>query len=128
MDAALRLNPGKINSHLDQYPLALLLEDGYLGISISSQPLEGMEGMRELDTAIFLHMCTLPKNQNDTVEYMGIRSHGGIKPENERVFLKAKGALYLDERRSRFWERIYLIIIGVAIGLIVATFSAWIRS
>lgn len=127
LSVALRLNNGKTNSHIDQYPLALLLEGGYLGMSINSGNPEGMENMRELNQAIFLHMFTLPKNSVGDKEYMGITSHGSIEPERERIFIKAKGVLYLDEQRNKFRERIYSFVIGVVVGIIAASFSAWIQ-
>ena len=125
MDVALRMTDGKTQSHVDQYPLAMLLEENYLGISIDSQLPKNMERMRELDTAISLYMFTLPKNNEGEVQYMGITSRGGIDPKNERVFLKAKGALYLDEQRSKFRERLYSFVIGILVGCIVVGFSAW---
>ncbi len=127
LSVALRLNNRKTKSHVDQYPLALLLEGGYLGVSISSKDPEGMESMRELNQAIFLHMFTLPKNEMGDREYMGITSHGSIEPEKDKVFIKAKGVLYLDEQRSKFRERIYSFVIGVIVGIIAASFSAWIQ-
>jgi len=127
MSVALQLNDGKTKSHIDQYPLALLLEDGYLGISISTSHPDGFENMRELNEAINLHMYTLPKNEKGDIEYMGSTSRGSINPEDERVFLKAKGALYLDEQRSKFRERIYSFLIGIIVGIVAASFSAWIR-
>jgi len=109
-------------------------EPGVVGTSCTNVPSisshkdpEGMESMRELNQAIFLHMFTLPKNEMGDREYMGITSHGSIEPEKERVFIKAKGVLYLDEQRSKFRERIYSFVIGVIVGIIAASFSAWIQ-
>ena len=127
LDSALRLNRGKTNSHIDQYPLVLLLEAGYLGITINTKYPEGMENMRALNEAINLHIYTLSKNERGEREYMGMHSHGSIEPKEERVFIKAKGALYLDEQRKKFWERIYSFIIAIIVGIAVAGFSAWIR-
>jgi len=78
-------------------------------------------------SAISLHMYTLPKNEMGDTEYMGSTSHGNIDPEKERVFLKAKGALYLDEQKNKFRERIYSFVIGIVVGVVAASFSAWIR-
>ena len=63
LDAALRLNSGKTNSHIDQYPLVLLLEDGYLGITISTKHPKEMENMRELNEANNLHIYTFHKKK-----------------------------------------------------------------
>ena len=57
--------------------------------------------MREFALAITLHMYLLPSDAGGGVTYLGIRSSGGIDPKNERVFLTAKGALYMDE----FWQK-----------------------
>jgi hypothetical protein len=75
-------------------------------------------------------MFTLPKNSNGVVHYhgvgspLGVRSHGDVDPANERVFLKAKGALYLDQfaqkRWDRFWAFISGAVAGVMVGLVVA--------
>jgi len=127
LDSALRLNRGKTNSHIDQYPLVLLLEAGYLGITISTKYPEGMENMRELNEAINLHIYTLSKDERGEREYIGMHSHGSIEPKEERIFIKAKGALYLDEQRKKFWERVYSFIIAIIVGIAVAGFSAWIR-
>jgi len=99
MSVVLRLKDGKTNSHIDQYPLALLIEDGYLGVSINTTHPDGFENMRELNEAISLHMYTLPKNEKGITEYMGITGRESINPDEVRVFLKAKGSLYLDEQK-----------------------------
>lgn len=107
------------DNHMAQYPLALLLEENYVGITLNIEPPVGAENMREFNTAISLHMYTLPKDGNGTASYMGIESNGAIEPASERVFLKAKGALYLDERKQKFWERVWAFIIGLLASPIV---------
>ena len=124
MDEALKMCGTKNKSHLDQYPLALLIEENYLGRSKTYQTPEGFGRMRELYLAIDLHMYTLPKNEMGERHYMGSISTGDIDPTEERVFIKAKGALYLDEQRAKFKERLYSFVFAVLVGLIVACFSA----
>ena len=114
-------------SHVDQYPLALLIEDDYLGLTIHHNPPTGAEEMREFSLATMLHMFSLPKNEDGVIHYLGIRSSGGIKPENERVFLKAKGALYLDEHRKKFWDRLWSFLLGFSAGLLAAIAAAWVK-
>jgi hypothetical protein len=114
-------------NHLDQYPLALLLEDGYLGITIKHTPPEGAEDMREFSLATTLHMFTLPRDANGVVNYRGVKSSGDINPAEVRIFLKAKGALYLDQQAEKFWERVWSFTLGFSAGLLVALASAWIR-
>lgn len=57
-----------------------------------------------------------------------IASSGGVNPSQERVFIKAKGTLYLDEQSAKKRERLYSFIVGVLIGGIGAIFSAWARA
>jgi hypothetical protein len=125
--AAIKMAKPVHHSHLDQYPLALLLEDAYLGTTINYTPPEGAEQMREFGLATTLHMFTLPKDAKGTIRYLGITSQGGIDPALERVFLKAKGALYLDECRRRFWDRFWSFVIGFGAGLLVVIAGAWLR-
>jgi hypothetical protein len=53
---ALRLAKAQHKSHLDQYPLALLLEENYLGMTLNHVPPQGAESMREFTLATTLHM------------------------------------------------------------------------
>ena len=113
--------------HRDQYALALLIENEYLGITISHSPPVGFEKMREFALATTLHMFCLPKDANGVVCYNGIRSSGSIDPNNEKVFLKAKGALYLDEYSQKFWDRLWSFIFGFSAGLLASIGAAWLR-
>jgi len=125
--AAIRLGQSRHRSHLDQYPLALLLEDGYLGMTINHSPPAGAEAMREFSLATTLHMFSLPKNERGEVHYLGIISHGGIDPEKQHVFLKAKGALYLDERTQKRWDRFWFFVLGFGAAVLSSIASAWVR-
>ena len=111
---AIRMARPRHKDHLDQYPLALLLEDGYLGTTIKNTPPDGAEEMREFSLATTLHMFSLRKDASGAVEYLGIRSTGDIDPRRARVFLRAKGALYLDEHRRRIWDRFWSFVLGFA--------------
>jgi len=124
---AIRLAKPCHTSHLDQYPLALLLEEGYLGMTINDTPPSGAERMREFSLATTLHMLSLPKNERGETQYLGIISTGSIDPKNERVFLKAKGALYLDERRQKRRDRFWFFVLGLAAGVLATIVSAWLR-
>jgi hypothetical protein len=123
--AALRLARPRHESHLDQYPLALLLEEGYLGLTINYTPPAGAEEMREFALAKTLHMFTLPKGQHRAVTYTGIKSSGSMDPEKQWVFLRAKGSLYLDERAQKFWDRIWSFVLGFSVGILTAIATAW---
>jgi hypothetical protein len=125
--AAVRMASGRHKDHLDQYPLALLLEDGYLGATITNTPPKGAEEMREFSLATTLHMFSLAKDATGAVEYLGIRSVGTIDPEKGRVFLRAKGALYLDEHSRRIRDRLWSFVLGFGGGVLAAIVTAWIK-
>jgi hypothetical protein len=124
---AIRMATPHHKSHLDQYSLALLLEDRYLGMTINYAPPTGAEEMREFSLATTLHMFTLPKDADGVIHYLGIKSSGSIDPDKERVFLRAKGALYLDERVQKFWDRFWAFVLGFSAGLLVAIASSWVK-
>lgn len=124
---AVRMAKPRHGDHLDQYPLALLLEDGYLGVTFNHTPPTGAEAMREFSLATTLHMFTLPKDASGAVEYLGIRSSGNLDAENACVFLKAKGALYLDEVRQKFRDRLWSFVLGFSAGLLTSIAAAWVK-
>ena len=81
----------------------------------------------EFSWATTLYMFVLPKNVDGTVEYLGIRSSGSLDPENERVFLKSKGALYLDEQMQKFRDRLWSFVLGLSAGLLTAIAVSWLK-
>jgi hypothetical protein len=123
--AAIRMAKPRHKSHLDQYPLALLLEAGYLGSTIAHTPPTGAEEMREFSLATTLHMFTLPKNADGETHYGGTKSSGSIDPEKERVFVKARGFLYLEDQARRFWDRLWSVVLGFLGGLLLAIAVSW---
>lgn len=125
---AVRLAKPRHKNHLDQYPLVLLVEEGYLGMTVNHNPPAGAEKMREYSLATMLHMFLVPKNERGDVEYLGIVSTGGLDPKKERVFLKAKGALYLDERRRKWSDRAWFFLLGLIAGMLTNLVSAWAKS
>jgi len=125
---AIQIGTGQHNNHLDQYPLALLLEGGYLGMTVGHTPPQGADEMREFSLATSLHIFHLPRKEDGNRHYMGIISAGSIDPKNERCFLKAKGALYLAEENKRRADRIYSLIIGCILGFLTAVLTAWLES
>lgn len=127
LETALALADGKINDHRRQYPLALLIQEGYLGLTFHPDTSNGEHRMPEFSYATLFHMFTLPQDENGVVTYLGMSSSGGIKPENEIVFITAKGALYRQERAEKVRERLYSLIVAVSVGIIVASVSAWFR-
>lgn len=115
----------KNGNHLDQYPLTLLLEEGYLGITFSHTPPKGAENMREFSLARSLHGLTLPKNEEGESEYEGINFNGSLSAKNEKVFIKAKGLLYLDGQNEKRNDRFFSFFIGIAVAIISIVISDW---
>jgi hypothetical protein len=119
--------------HPAQYPLALLIEEGYLGSTLDHQPPAGAEKARDYSLAVFLHMFTLPKDGSGVVHYhgvpspQGVRSSGKVDPGRERVFLKAKGVLYLDQFAQKRWDRFWAFLSGGVAGVIVGLVLAGLR-
>ena len=124
---AIRLAKPRHKNHVDQYPLSLLIEEGYLGTTINHDSPPGFEKMREFDLAMRLHMFSLPKGDDGDVHYLGILSRGNLDPVKERVFLKAKGALYMDEHRQKLRDRFWFFVLGMLAGILTPIVSAWIR-
>ena len=83
--------------------------------------------MREFSLATTLHMFALPKNERGEVHYLNVISTESIDPEKVWVFLKAKGALYLDERRQKWWDRFWFFVLGLGAGVLTTIASAWLR-
>lgn len=125
---AIRMAGKRHGNHIDQYPLALLIEQGYVGLSINAPPPQNGEEMCELFMAINLHAWSLPTNKSGDVEYNGIIYHGQFDTKVERIFLKAKGALYLDEIFQKRKDRIITFVLGLVTGVIGASVSAWLRA
>jgi hypothetical protein len=128
LDDAIRMGHKRGDDHRNQYPLALLLEEHYLGMTISYTPPDGFDLMREFALAITLHMYLLPADTGGVVSYLGIRTARMLEPKKERVFLTAKGALYFDEYRQKRLDRLWSVALGFATGLLVAICAAWIKS
>lgn len=128
LDKVIRRGHKDGGDHRNQYPLALLLEEHYLGTTINYTPPDGFDLMREFALAITLHMYLLPADTSGAVNYLGIRTSGSLDPKKEQVFLTAKGALYLDEYRQKRWDRLWSVVLGFATGLLVAVCAGWLKN
>jgi hypothetical protein len=120
IDEALAMAPRKCGDYRDQYPLAMLVEGEYLGFTMEHIPPEGAEKMREYSQAIMLHAMSLKKKEDGSVAPAAVFFDGS----KENVFLKAKGALYLDEIRKKRWDRFYSLLFGV----LLAICGLWLKS
>jgi hypothetical protein len=72
-------------------------------------------------------MFTLPKGPDGTVTYLQIRSSGNADPKGESVFLKAKGALYLEEIDAKRRERLFTIIVAILSAYLAAWFTVRVK-
>ncbi len=127
LDEAIRIAHRSGGDPRNQYPLALLLEAHSLGMTLYTPP-EGPELMREYALAITLHMYLLPPEADGITRYLGVTTSGALDPKRERVFLTAKGALYLDEFHQKRRDRIWSVVLGFATGLLVAVCAAWVKN
>jgi len=118
---ALAMAPKKNGDYRDKYPLAMLLEGEYLGFTMEHIPPKGAEKMREYSQATMLHSMSLKKKDDGSVAPAAIFFDG----RNERVFLKAKGALFLDEIRKRRWDRFYSLLFGVLLAFCGLWLKSW---
>ena len=122
LEEALSMASKKHEDYRDQYPLAMLFEGEYLGVTMNHTPPHGAEKMREYSQAVMLHDMSLKKKPDGSVAPAAIFCDG----TREHVFLKAKGALYLDEIRKKRWDRFFSFLVGVLVGLSTLTFKSWI--
>lgn len=118
LSEAIELGRKNFSTHRDQYPLALLIEEEYLGCTLKHTPPPGAEKMREFTNAMMLHSFTVPPDQDGVRHYLDTQSTGGIDPSKEKVFIKGKGLLLLDQRWSKWVDRISSFIVGLGTGLL----------
>jgi hypothetical protein len=128
LDDAIRMCHKRRGDHRNQYPLALIIEEHYLGMTINYDPPVGCERSREFALATTLHMYLVPADANGVVRYRGVETAEAHDPKEVWVFLTAKGALYLDELRQKRWDRIWSIVIGVTTGLLVGVGAGKVKS
>lgn len=128
VDAAVKLAKPIRKDHIDQYPLALLIEAGYVGLTITYSPPSDAEEMREFALAKTLHMFGLPKDEHGEIRYLDIVTTGSLDPRKECIFLKAAGALYLESELQRQRERVYSFLVGFSAGFLSLLLSSWLLS
>lgn len=112
---AINLRGKKIKNHKEQYPLALLICEEFIGTTVPFPTMDGTEKMPEFMGTIFLHMNRLERDNNGNIKYKGITS-SGCSFNEETVFIRAKGALYLDELKQKRIDR----VISFALGFLAA--------
>lgn len=103
--------------HRDYYPLVSLIESEHLGISFNHNPAEGAEKKREYSLSHSLYMLSLERKNGEPVEYNGIVSTGSLSADNEKVFLKSKGALFLAELAEKRRDRLVYFLLGLISGI-----------
>jgi hypothetical protein len=123
LEEALAMAPKRHGDYRDQYPLAMLIVGEYLGGTMDHAPPQGAEKMREYSQATLLHDVSLKKKEDGSVAPAAIFFDGG----KHHVFLKAKGALYLDEISKKRWDRFFSFFVGIMIGFCMIAFKWWIE-
>jgi hypothetical protein len=83
--------------------------------------------MREYSQATSLHMILLPKDADGCTRYEDITSSGSVDPKQEKIFLKAKGALYLEDYDTRRSDRLLALFLGVVGAFLGAWFATWLK-
>jgi hypothetical protein len=114
------LLPRHTGDHLDFYPLASLISQGYVDMWLVPSP----DPFREkplIEIATLLYMWVAGRGQE--FEYRGMRSQGADFG-TERVFATAKAYLFLDERYTKRVERIW----AFSAGIVTALFATLIHS
>ncbi|PCH98212.1 MAG: hypothetical protein COB76_07230 [Alphaproteobacteria bacterium] len=114
---AVNLSSKKPKIHKEQYALALLISDEFIGMSVPFPTMKGTEKMPELMGAYFLHMNRLEEDKNGEVKYEGI-TQSGANFDKEKVFIRSKGFLYLDELRQKRNDIIISFFVGFLSALI----------
>jgi len=121
LQEALALAPRKYGDYRDQYPLAMLIESEYVGVTLVHTPPTGAEKAREFTQATMLHELTEERSKSDRPSPTSVFMDAG----KEHVFLKAKGALYLEELHRKRMDRVYSLIIGLVVGVCTFSLKAW---
>jgi hypothetical protein len=124
LEEALGLCPRRHRDFRDQYPLAMLIEGEYVGVTLEHIPPKGAEKMREFSQATLFHSMKGEQADGAAVSNAGLF----IDTSKEHVFIKAKGALYLDDLRRKSRDRMYSFLVGVLVGVCTLSFKAWIDS
>ena len=74
--------------------------------------------MRELSSAISMHMLRLPADEKGIVEYNGVTSSGSLRADDERVFIRAKGQLHFEEVVNKRKEKVVYTLLAIAVAVI----------
>lgn len=115
----LKILPKKYNDHRDIYPFVNLITGGYVD-SIMDQGGKDIYSSKNRELAITLYTASFGKGE---FEYIGQKIVNGDDFNKQLFFCTAKADLYLEEKRQRRWDRFWTLLIGIAIGIIVAVVS-----
>ena len=72
-------------------------------------------------------MGTIPKNEKGEIEYLGIQSSGNLNQNKVKIFLKAKGFLYLAEQKEKRNERLINTGLAILVGVLVGSIVGWLK-
>lgn len=108
----------KSNDHRDYHPLAILFCAGYVNIDTKdSSKTFASQGIHQLSIFLYMMLSLGPGKP-----YLG-QSVSGSGFDKEILYITAEGHFKLDELAQKRSERIWAILIGIAVGISVAVIS-----
>ena len=119
---------GRGKDHYAFYPLVQLIESEYVGTTVNFGNVPGGEKSREYEISIYLHMETIPRNEKGEREYLGLHSSGKHDQNRQKIFLKAKGFLYLAEQEEKRKERVINTGLAILVGILVGSIVGWLKA
>jgi hypothetical protein len=110
----------KSKDHMAVYPLALLVEAGFLGLTFEPALTPGAEAkMREDGVARILHVLMIDPDDDGITRYEKIQSWGSMNADTERAYLKSGGYVYLIEIEKQKRERFLAFCIGLVTSSLI---------
>ena len=126
---AMELIDPKGTSHKGLYPLSTLIAAEYVGLSYNVNGPKNTEDKMEYVIAEALHLLRVPVGKDGLLEYNGRKNiQGSMRAEDEWVFIKAKGQLYVDEDKRTTSNRNFTIGIALVTALVTSISTALLTS
>ncbi|MEA3368988.1 MAG: hypothetical protein U9Q24_01325 [Candidatus Ratteibacteria bacterium] len=120
LQAILRILSKKHNDHRDVYPFVSLITGGYID-SVMTHDEKDILHAKNKELAITLYTASFGKGE---FEYKGQKIVNNGDFNNQLFFCTTKTDLYLEEEQQRRSDRIWSLIIGITVGIIVAVISS----
>lgn len=115
----LEILPKKYSDHRDIYPFVSLITGGYID-SVMTHDGKDILNVKNKELAITLYTASFGKGD---FEYKGHKLVNDGDFNDQLFFCSAKTDLYLEKERQRRSDRIWSLIIGITVGIIVAIIS-----